>query len=393
VVVPLFNESALIEELRQRLTQALDCLNPDFEVVLVDDGSTDGTSALLNELNARDPRFRCVHLSRNFGHQAAVSAGLHYASGDLVCVMDGDLQDPPEVLPSLVAEWEKDYDVVYAIRGGRKEHWALVAFYRLFYRLLARMSAVTIPRDAGDFCLMSRSIVDEIDGLPERERFVRGLRTWVGFRQTGVRYERDARRAGESKYSLIGLLQLAISGIISFSDKPLIFVMIFGLLTSIAAILYGACLVVYTLIFGGVITGYASLMAGLLLLSGIQLTAMGIVGIYLAAQPPGRDGRPDESPSFDRSPAQRDARPLRPLSLRLRPAGDLGGEAREARHGRGDPQSRGPGAARGGRGLWGVPRGPAREAHIGCAHGERRPVAGVAARRAMQGARPSCERG
>jgi dolichol-phosphate mannosyltransferase len=282
VVVPIFNENALLDELRERLTATLQRLNPDFEVVLVDDGSTDGSSATADQMHGADPRFRCVHLSRNFGHQAAVTAGLRYASGDLICVMDGDLQDPPEVLPAFVADWEKGSDVVYGIRESRKEHWALVALYALFYRLLARMSTVAIPLDAGDFCMISREVADQINGLPERERFLRGLRPWVGFRQTGIRYQRDARRAGRSKYSFVGLLRLAVSGIVSFSDKPLIYVMIVGLLTSAVSILYGAYLVAYTLLFGGVITGYASLMAGLLFVGGIQLTALGIVSIYLA---------------------------------------------------------------------------------------------------------------
>jgi dolichol-phosphate mannosyltransferase len=282
VVVPIFNENPLLDELRERLTATLHPLNPEFEVILVDDGSTDGTAATVDEMHAVDPRFRCVRFSRNFGHQAAVTAGLRYASGDVICVMDGDLQDPPEVLPALITDWEKGNDVVYGIREGRKEHWALVALYALFYRLLARMSTVAIPLDAGDFCLVSREVADQINRLPERERFLRGLRTWVGFRQTGVRYERDARRAGKSKYSLVGLMRLALNGIVSFSDKPLIYVMVFGLLTSAVAFLYGAYLVGYTLLFGGVITGYSSLMAGLLFLSGIQLTALGVVCLYLA---------------------------------------------------------------------------------------------------------------
>lgn len=292
VVVPLFNERELIGELRQRLTATLEPLQPDFEVILVDDGSTDGSSERADQLNDEDPRFRCVHLSRNFGHQAAVTAGLRYASGDVVCLMDGDLQDPPEVLPALLAEWEKGNDVVYGIRQGRKEHWALVALYALFYRLLARISSVTMPLDAGDFCLMSRQVLDQINLLPERERFLRGLRTWVGFRQTGVRYERDARAAGESKYGLAGLMRLAASGIVGFSDRPLISVVIFGLVTSALSLAYATYLVAYRLVFGGIVTGYASLMAGMLFLGGIQLTALGIVGIYLSTVFKEVKGRP-----------------------------------------------------------------------------------------------------
>jgi dolichol-phosphate mannosyltransferase len=282
VVVPMLNEADLVPELRKRLASTLEGLGRDFEVVFVDDGSTDGTAEAMARAHEDDSRFRCVHLSRNFGHQAAVTAGLQYASCDLVCVMDGDLQDPPEVLPLLVAEWERGSDVVYAIRKGRKENPVLVALYEIFYRVLARMSSVAMPLDAGDFCLMSREVVGHINALPERERFVRGLRTWVGFKQTGVQYDRAARSQGISKYSLVGLVRLAISGIVSFSDKPLIWVMMVGLATSAVAVGYGVWLVMYRLIFGGLITGYSSLMASILFLSGVQLTSMGIIGIYLS---------------------------------------------------------------------------------------------------------------
>ena len=281
VVVPFLNEEAVLPELRRRLTSTLETVNSGFEVIFVNDGSTDGSGELVDHIHGEDPRFKCVHLSRNFGHQAAVTAGLHYARGDVVCVMDADLQDPPEVLLSLLAEWEKGNDVVYAIRRNRKEHWAKVALYDLFYRILARLSSVSLPLDAGDFCLMSSEVVREMNRLPEKERFVRGLRAWVGFKQVGVQFERDARAEGASKYSLMGLVRLAINGLVSLTDKPLIYVMVFGLAISGIAFLYAAYLVVLALFFGGAVTGYASLMGGLLFLSGIQLVALGVVGIYL----------------------------------------------------------------------------------------------------------------
>jgi dolichol-phosphate mannosyltransferase len=282
VVVPLLNEEAVLPELRRRLTSTLEKVNPGFEVIFVNDGSTDGSGELVDRIHGEDPRFKCVHLSRNFGHQAAVTAGLHYARGDVVCVMDADLQDPPEVLLSLLAEWEKGNDVVYAIRRNRKEHWGKVVFYDLFYRVLARLSSVPLPLDAGDFCLMSNEVVREMNQLPEKERFVRGLRAWVGFEQVGIEFERDARAEGVSKYSLMGLVRLAMNGLVSLSDKPLIYVMAFGLAISGIAFLYAAYLVVLAFFFGGVVTGYASLMGGLLFLSGIQLVALGVVGIYLS---------------------------------------------------------------------------------------------------------------
>jgi len=282
VVVPVFNEEAVLQELRRRLLETLERAGARFEVIFVDDGSADGTAALVDQMHAEDARLKCVHLSRNFGHQAAVTAGLHHARGDAVCVMDADLQDPPEVLLRLLAEWEKGSDVVYAVRRARKEHWAKVALYGLFYRLLARLASISMPLDAGDFSLVSRRALDAMNRLPEKERFVRGLRAWVGFRQTGVVYERDARSGGRSKYTLLGLARLAMNGLVSFSDKPLIVVMLGGLAISAMAFLYGAWLVLVKLLFGGVVTGYASLMAALLFLSGIQLVAMGVVGIYLS---------------------------------------------------------------------------------------------------------------
>jgi dolichol-phosphate mannosyltransferase len=282
VVVPVFNEEAVLPELRRRLCAVLPALCSDFEIVLVNDGSSDGTAALIDTMNHEDPRIRCVHFSRNFGHQAAVTAGLTFASGDVACVMDADLQDPPEVLAALLADWEKGSDVVYAVRRERKEHWAKVALYGLFYRILARLSSIPMPLDAGDFCLISRRALDELNRLPEKDRYVRGLRAWVGFRQTGVVYERDARKQGESKYSLFGLLRLGVNGIVSFSDKPLIYLTVIGLVISSLAFLYAGWLVLSKLLFGGIITGYSSLMVAILFLSGIQLLAFGVIGLYLS---------------------------------------------------------------------------------------------------------------
>lgn len=282
VVVPVYNEEAVLPELRRRLTSTLEKANGNFEVLFINDGSTDGTPALIDRMHEEDPRFVCVHFSRNFGHQAAVTAGLHYARGDVTCVMDADLQDPPEVLLTLFAEWEQGNDAVYAVRRDRKEHKIKVGLYKLFYRILSGLASIPIPLDAGDFCLLSRAVRDEINRLPEKERFVRGLRAWVGFKQVGVDYDRASRSAGQSKYSLVGLIRLAINGIVSFSDKPLIYLTVFGLVISTFAFLYGAYLVVVRLLFSNIITGYASLMSGLLFLSGVQLMAMGIVGLYIS---------------------------------------------------------------------------------------------------------------
>lgn len=282
VVVPVYNEEAVLPELCRRLRSTLETLSGDFEVIFVDDGSSDTSAAMIDQMNQEDPRFCAIHLSRNFGHQAAVTAGLEYARGDVICVMDADLQDPPEVLPTLLQEWEKGFDVVYGVRRNRKESRLKIQFYRLFYRLLSSLSAIPMPPDAGDFCLISREVLDELNRLPEKERFVRGLRAWVGFRQVGVASDRDSRRAGESKYSFFALVRLAVNGLVSFSDKPLIYVMLFGALISAFSFVYGSGLVAYRVLFGGVITGYASLMGGLLFLSGVQLLSLGLVGIYVS---------------------------------------------------------------------------------------------------------------
>lgn len=310
VVLPVFNEEAVLAELHQRLLAAMEPMNPDFEVIFVDDGSTDATGGIVERLHDDDPRFKVIRFSRNFGHQAAVTAGLHYAQGDVVCVMDADLQDPPELLPSLLAEWERGSDVVYAVRRQRKEHWAKVKLYEYFYQLLTRLSSVPMPVDAGDFCLVSREVLDEMNRLPEKERFVRGLRAWVGFRQTGVPYERSKRLAGSSKYSLAGLARLALNGIVSFSDRPLIYVMICGLAVSGFAFIYAAYLIGRRLLLGGVITGYASIMGGLLFLSGLQLVGIGIVGLYLSKIFQEVKGRPtyvvSASSGFEKSPGSAD---------------------------------------------------------------------------------------
>ena len=272
----------VLAEFRRRLVSTLEQVDAGFEVVFVDDGSTDETARIIDCMHGEDPRFKCVHLSRNFGHQAAVTAGLRYASGDVTCVMDADLQDPPEVLIRLLAEWENGHDAVYAVRQTRRENRLKVGFYKLFYRALTRLSDVPMPLDAGDFCLLSRRVVNEINRLPEKERFVRGLRAWVGFTQVGVAYDRDVRFAGESKYGFAGLIGLAVNGIVSFSDKPLIYVVVSGSMISVAAFLYGAYLIARRLLYGNVITGYASLMSGVLFLSGVQLLALGVIGIYVS---------------------------------------------------------------------------------------------------------------
>ena len=220
VVVPLFNEQESLPELHRRLTDTLSALGVEYELLLVNDGSRDRTRVLLDALTRTDLRVRPLHLSRNFGHQAAVTAGLEHARGDCVAVLDGDLQDPPEVIPALLERWREGFDVVYAVRTKRKEGWVKRLGYFAFYRLLRATAELDIPLDAGDFCLMDRAAVDALNRLPERSRFVRGLRTFIGFRQTGVSYERDPRFAGTPKYTLGKLAALAADGAVNFSTFP-----------------------------------------------------------------------------------------------------------------------------------------------------------------------------
>jgi glycosyltransferase involved in cell wall biosynthesis len=289
VVVPLFNEQENVPPLMDRLGRVLEGLGEPYEVVCVDDGSTDQTPALLSDLHQRDGRWKVLTLSRNFGHQSALSAGLYYSRGDAVAVLDGDLQDPPEELPRLWAKLREGYEVVYAIRTHRKEWFGKRMAYFLFYRLLHLLSPLEMPRDAGDFCVMSQAVVDVLRALPERSRFVRGLRTWSGFRQTGVAYERQARAGGEPKYSFTRLVKLAADGILSFSNVPLKLAQWMGLgmcgvsLASIAGLVvwYVAGVRVAGMRPNDVV-GWTSLAAMILFLSGVQMLLIGVVGAYLA---------------------------------------------------------------------------------------------------------------
>jgi dolichol-phosphate mannosyltransferase len=281
VVVPVFNEEATLDALVARLESALEGDGLDYEVVFVNDGSRDRSAEMLRAHHARNPRLKCIMLSRNFGHQVAVTCGLDHAQGDAVIVMDGDLQDPPEVLPGLIARWRDGFDVVYAVRRRRKESWVKVIAYKVFYWVLNRVSYLDIPLDSGDFSLMDRRVVDLLAAMPERNRFVRGLRTWVGLRQTGFEYERDARYAGESKYSFTKLLRLAFDGLVSYSFAPLRLVSNLGMLVSLSALLYMVYLLAARLFGDMTIQGWTSTVVIVLFLGGIQLLSLGIIGEYI----------------------------------------------------------------------------------------------------------------
>ncbi len=288
IIVPCFNEEAVLPRLFARLGAVAATWNADYEVVCVDDGSSDRTWELLKARHAEDPRWRGVAFARNFGHQTAVSAGLHFASGDAVVIIDADLQDPPEEIARLLAKWREGYDVVYAVRQKRKEGWLKRICYWAFYRLMARLVAFDIPLDSGDFCLMSRRVVAAINAMPERNRFVRGLRAWAGFRQIGVPYERAARAAGEPKYNLRKLLKLAADGLFSFSALPLRLATHLGLGVSALAF-FGVLFTLAQKIFSSQFAklglapgaGFPTIVISVLFLGGVQLICLGILGEYL----------------------------------------------------------------------------------------------------------------
>ena len=281
VVVPVFNEQATLDALVLRLTGALEATGDSFEVVFVNDGSRDRSAEMLRLHHEKDSRLKSIMLSRNFGHQVAVTCGLDHAQGDAVIVMDGDLQDPPEVLPGMIARWREGFDVVYAVRRRRKEMWAKVLAYKFFYWLLHRVSYLDIPLDSGDFSLMDRRVVELLATMPERNRFVRGLRTWVGLRQTGFEYERDARFAGESKYSFTKLMRLAFDGLVSYSFVPLRMVSNIGMLVSLSALAYMLYLLLARAFGDTTIQGWTSTVVIVLFLGGIQLLSLGIIGEYI----------------------------------------------------------------------------------------------------------------
>jgi dolichol-phosphate mannosyltransferase len=283
VVIPLYNEDAIVDELRRRLGEVLDRVEPDYEVLLVNDGSRDGTAEALRRIAEAGSRWRAIHFSRNFGHQAAVAAGLRFATGRAVVVMDADLQDPPELLEQMLARWRDGFEVVYAQRVSREREGPVKrGLAWLYYRILRAVSPVDIPTDTGDFCLMDRKVVDQLIALPERNRYIRGLRAWVGFRQTSVQFERAPRFAGEPKYTFRKSLGLGINGIISFSKAPLRIATWLGLLVSLMSFVLVVVFVIEKLTRGFEIRGWASTVVIILFLGGVQLLTTGIIGEYLS---------------------------------------------------------------------------------------------------------------
>lgn len=283
LVIPLYNESLVFPELLARLESVLPALGAPCEVILVDDGSTDRTPELIGEAARRHSWLRGLVLSRNFGHQIAVTAGMQHAQGEAVAILDGDLQDPPELVGELYAKLREGYDVVYAVRRDRQENLFKRAAYAAFYRILRALSAVPIPMDAGDFCILSARAVRLINGMPERHRFVRGLRSWIGLKQIGHEYSRAARAKGRPQYTLPKLMRLAFDGIFTFSEQPLQWAMHAGAVIATGAFAWTAYVVLWRLLADSerVIPGWATLTAGMFFLGGVQLISIGILGEYV----------------------------------------------------------------------------------------------------------------
>jgi polyisoprenyl-phosphate glycosyltransferase len=281
-IIPVYNEAEVVPALYWRLTRIMEGLGELYEIIFVDDGSRDDSPALLRELWEKDTRVKFLSLSRNFGHQIAITAGLDHSSGQAVIVMDADLQDPPELIPQLIEQWRKGFDLVFAVRQQRRGDGLFKrATAALFYRIFRYLSATDIPMDAGDFRLMSRRAVEALKVIRERNRFIRGLAGWIGFPQTSVPFVRDVRQAGETKYSLKTMVRFAFNGIISFSLVPLQLAGYFGFVVSATSFVYLAYAVWLKLFTDRVVLGWTSVMVAMLFLGGVQLISLGIIGEYL----------------------------------------------------------------------------------------------------------------
>jgi dolichol-phosphate mannosyltransferase len=281
VVMPVFNEMENLDTILDRIVSVLEPQGT-FEVVVVDDGSSDGSLERAISRHDCDPRIKVLALSRNFGHQSALLAGLHHARGQAVVLMDADGQDPPELLPAMMERWHGGSDVVYGIRRNRQESSWKRGSYWLFYRVLYKIADLEIPPDAGDFCLMDRKVVDALRSLNESSAYLRGLRSWVGFSQSGIEYDRPAREAGEAKYTLRKLVGLALNGVLSFSAAPLRLASVLGGITSVLGFLYVGFAVAARLLAGEVPKGWTSLIAIILIVGGAQLFVIGVLGEYVA---------------------------------------------------------------------------------------------------------------
>ena len=283
LIVPIYNEEETIPELYRRLQAVMEQMDEPVELILINDGSRDRSLAVMRDLHDQDPRVCYISLARNFGHQIAVTAGLNFSRGQVVVILDADLQDPPELIPSMIEQWKQGFDVVYAQRTQRRrESWLKRLTAYGFYRILKQLADVDIPTDTGDFCLLDRQVVDVLNAMPERNRYIRGLRSWIGFRQTAVLFERDPRYAGEVKYTFRKSLALATNGLVSFSTVPLRLSTYLGFFSAVLALAM-AFLVIYWRLFHpeSPITGHAIVAVAVFFLGAVQLFSIGILGEYI----------------------------------------------------------------------------------------------------------------
>ncbi|MBW4440420.1 MAG: glycosyltransferase family 2 protein [Plectolyngbya sp. WJT66-NPBG17] len=283
LIIPIYNEEATIAALYDRVCAVIDRFDAPAELILINDGSKDRSLLLMRELHDKDPRVCYLSLARNFGHQIAVTAGLNYVRGRVVIVLDADLQDPPELIPALIEQWKQGYQVVYAQRTERRrEGWFKRFTAYVFYRLLKQLADVDIPTDTGDFCLMDRQVVDLLNAMPERNRYIRGLRSWIGFRQTAVKFERDPRFAGDVKYTFHQSLALAISGLVSFSKVPLRISTYVGLFSAFVAVVMMILVFYWRIAYpASPLTGLTTIVVAIFFLGAVQLLSIGILGEYI----------------------------------------------------------------------------------------------------------------
>ena len=281
VIVPIFNESLNVNELNNRLVKVLNKYQ-EYEIIYVDDGSTDDTLKKINKLANLNEYIKVVSLSRNFGHQVALSAGIDFISKDTAILMDGDLQDPPEIIPSFIEKINKNYNVVYGVRKSRKENIIKRISYYFFYRFLKLISNINIPLDSGEFSALDKTAIHYLKKFPEKNKYIRGIRSWIGFNQTSHEYNRDLRFKGKAKYNIFSLFKLAFDGIISFSNLPLKLASMAGFIITSLCILYMIFIFCHKIFVGDVPQGWSSLMVVILFLGGIQLLFLGIVGEYIA---------------------------------------------------------------------------------------------------------------
>jgi len=282
LIVPMYNEANGVSAFMQAVIPVLNGITSEWEMICIDDGSRDDTAKLVTAFHAENPRIKLVRFSRNFGKEAALTAGLYHASGQAVIPIDADLQDPPELIPELVAKWREGFKVVLATRRFRKgDSWFKRQTALLFYRIIRRLSRVKIPKNTGDFRLMDRVVVEAIKQMPERTRFMKGILCWVGFSTVQVFYDRPERAVGDSKFNFFSLWRLALDGVFSFSSVPLQIWTYVGAIISSASFIYAMYLIIRTLLYGADVPGYASIMVAVLFMGGIQLVSLGVIGEYI----------------------------------------------------------------------------------------------------------------